>query len=317
MTMYLRAFAESTIEDSGPIRFVASTEGVARDGMVIESSAWNLENYRRNPVVLWGHDYVGRTLPIGRADVRVEGGQLLADVVFDSGDPFAAQVERKYRAGFLHAVSVGWDTQQAKPGRAGEPARVTRADLLDISAVPVPADPNALMARGTQAARAITEWLEELTTNDSAPEGETLSYETAGAMLDLFTTRVDDPDRESKYRALLPEYRRAGATAPELLDAETVKALGPAELRGLFLANEPACDPERFASVRVGAVLNARNRERLGQAVELIQAVIDSAEKTQPSDTESAKAEPRAEEPDYSQVYLEFTRTMLNIGGLK
>jgi len=122
---------------------------MARDGMTIKSDAWQLDNYRRNPVVLWAHDYVGQHLPIGRADARVEEGQLVADIVFDREDGFAAQVESKYRRGFLNAVSVGWDTLK------NDGAKVTRAELLDISAVPVPGDPDALIQRQARALQAL------------------------------------------------------------------------------------------------------------------------------------------------------------------
>jgi len=92
------------------IRFVASTEDVARDGLSIESAAWDLANYKRNPVVLWAHQMTGERPPIAKAvDVAVESRRLLASIVFDQGDPFARQVEQKYRDGYLNAVSVGWD----------------------------------------------------------------------------------------------------------------------------------------------------------------------------------------------------------------
>ncbi len=129
----------------GPMRFVASTEGVKRDGLDLKSGDWRLDNYRRNPVFLWAHDYWG--LPIGRVDVSVDGKRLIADVTFDRDDPFAAQVERKYRAGFLNAVSVGWDTREEGN------------DLLDISAVPVPGDPDALKL---DQVRALTDLLHEV-----------------------------------------------------------------------------------------------------------------------------------------------------------
>jgi len=119
------------------IQFVASTEGVKRGGEALLAGDWRLDNYRRNPVVLWVHDYGGRTLPIGRAvDVRIKSAALLADIVFDQEDAFARQVEDKYRRGFLNAVSVGW--QDVMEGKR------TWHDLMDISAVPVPADPSAL-----------------------------------------------------------------------------------------------------------------------------------------------------------------------------
>jgi hypothetical protein len=186
-----------------PIRFTASTEAVGRDGLVIEASAWLLDNYRKNPVVLWAHDYTGQRLPIGRANVFAEGRTLVSDIWFDQGDPFAREVERKYREGFLHAVSVGWDTLEQ------EGNRVTKAELLDISAVPVPGDPGALIQRQVRALKRLTEELESVTQSGSAAQAET----------------------------------RGG--------------LGQ----------------------RYGAVLSARNKEKLEQAVALIQEVLRSAEK--------------------------------------
>ena len=130
-----RAAAEAAAEGT-PIRFIASTEGVKRDGKDLKATDWRMDNYKANPVVLWAHDYMGERLPIGRADATMDGARLLADVTFDQGDEFARQVESKYRRGFLSAVSVGWNDEKGG-------AR----DLLDISAVPVPADPQALMQR--------------------------------------------------------------------------------------------------------------------------------------------------------------------------
>jgi HK97 family phage prohead protease len=150
--LHLRGYAVRAAGAAGsPIRFVASTENVARDGLVIESTAWDLGPYERSPVVLWSHDYRGERPPIGRAErVWVEDRCLMADLVFDQGDPFARDIERKYREGFLNAVSVGWDTKAIAPGTGGAPPRVTKAELLDISAVPVPGDADALKAARTR-----------------------------------------------------------------------------------------------------------------------------------------------------------------------
>jgi HK97 family phage prohead protease len=152
---YCERSASRAAKPGDAIRFVASTENVARDGMIIESGAWDLANYKRNPVVLWSHDMLGARPPIGRAEeVFTQGRKLLADIVFDQGDEFARQVEQKYRTGFLSAVSVSWDSKRMEPGRDGGPPRITKAELLEISAVPVPSDPGALVAGRSMARRA-------------------------------------------------------------------------------------------------------------------------------------------------------------------
>jgi hypothetical protein len=148
-TQYLRAYYERAEQPApdGLMRFIASTEGVARDGMIIEAAGWQLDNFKRNPVFLFSHDYFSRP-PIGRViNVEAKGTQLLADVEFDPGDEFAQSIKRKYEGGFLSAVSVGFDPLEIQPAGNGSPPRILKSDLLDISAVMVPADPDALKER--------------------------------------------------------------------------------------------------------------------------------------------------------------------------
>lgn len=183
--LFLRAFAERGAEAGKagePIVFIASTEGIKRDGKDLDASKWNLENYRKNPVFLWAHDYMGRNLPIGRSDVEQSGHELKAAVTFDQADEFARQVEDKYRRGYLNAVSVGWldiarcskckglldmwstyglDFYRKKcPHCEAELTAKTveiEYDLLDISGVPVPGDADALMEREYAALRSVME----------------------------------------------------------------------------------------------------------------------------------------------------------------
>jgi hypothetical protein len=238
-TNYLRGLhvrADDDTNTSGPIRFVASTEGVKRDGLEIKAESWELENYRKNPVVLWSHDYWGTHLPVGRADVNVEGKSLIASVTFDPDDEFARAIERKYRNGFLNTVSVGWDS------------RGDTNELLDISAVPVPGDPDALMERQIRGLASIGEKLIELTDEPDAPVGddaEAVWQGTALRMARLFTSAADDAFDDREYRRLCRTYQRLGKTPPEV--PGHLDKLGVAERRGLFLAGEPDLVPELFA----------------------------------------------------------------------
>lgn len=257
--LHLRALAETpdAEQPDAPLRFVASTANIVRDGGVIEVDAWDTTNYERNPVFLWSHEY--ERLPIGRAAVKVEDGQLVADVIFDRADPFAAEVERKYRAGFLNAVSVGWDTLEEKAPEGAEKWRVAKADLLDLSAVAVPSDPAALAARQAHTV------------------DEAVFANAAAAMVAVCSPAAEDSDdlRQRRYNALLPAYRRAGQTPPEFLDGATLRALDAPTWRGLFLAGEVAIVA---AGSRVGAVLAARNRTDLEQIITLAQAILRRAD---------------------------------------
>lgn len=272
MAFFLRGYTEQPAE-AGPIRFVASTEGIKRDGRELLAADWRVDSYLRNPVFLWAHSY--DQPPIGRAVVSFDGARMLADVEFDQGDPFAANIERKYRSGFLNAVSVGWNDVKDGEGRWTH-------ELLDISAVPVPADPEALKTARSLALADLTTWV----TTTTAEPTEAQWPQTATAMVRLFTECADDVDegaRRLAYQALLPKYRRAGKTPPEYLPLEHLRALDAATLRGLFLAGEADLLPEVFAEqARIGAVLSSRNRTDLEQAVTLIQTVIERASKPEP-----------------------------------
>ena len=137
-------------ELSGALTFVASTGGVDRHGDTVAPEGWRLDAYRENPVVLWAHDY--RRPAIGRAQsVWRDGGALLARLEF-AGTEFAREVEGLYRQGYQQGVSVGFRPlrfEERRDARTGAflGIRFLEQELLEISAVPVPANRGALLAR--------------------------------------------------------------------------------------------------------------------------------------------------------------------------
>ncbi|WUI00214.1 hypothetical protein OHR68_43230 [Spirillospora sp. NBC_00431] len=146
--VYLRGYAlraDDGNDGDGPIPFVLATQGRKADGLDLQMSSLDLERYRANPVLGYGHAYWGRDgLPIGRVeDPRVDDGRLLGGLVFDRDDDFAATVERKIRNRFINAVSVGFDAHDIDDG--GVPARW---ELFETSVVPLPLDPDAVSDDG-------------------------------------------------------------------------------------------------------------------------------------------------------------------------
>ena len=153
MSNHFRALYTRTLED-GTKEFVASTAGAKRDGLTLDMRGGIFDSYLANPVVLWCHDYRGERLPVGKCvKLKPMVKELRALVSFDLSDPFAAEIDRKYDEGFLNAVSIGWiDRETSSDGRT-----VSKWELLDISAVPVPGDPQALLRREYAAIRSLIE----------------------------------------------------------------------------------------------------------------------------------------------------------------
>lgn len=133
------------------IRFIASTENVCRDRGIVETKGWDTAQFAKNPVFLWCHDSQG--IPLGRVSkTEVTPEALIATVEFageaEKNDR-AECVYRMFKSGFLSAVSVGFNVVERRAPTteertAGAEWVATRAELLEISAVPVPADPDAL-----------------------------------------------------------------------------------------------------------------------------------------------------------------------------
>ena len=147
MNMIRRAFAceiervAGSAADGVPI--VASTDAIDRYGEVVEQD-WRLDNYKRNPVVLWSHD--PHDLPIGKAlDVRVDNGKLKARIVF-AAHAKAQEIAQLWNDGFLNAISVGfYPTNVRFEKRDGKDVPVLSGnELLEISVVGIPANPEAL-----------------------------------------------------------------------------------------------------------------------------------------------------------------------------
>jgi hypothetical protein len=102
--------AKQLDEDGNIYRFVISTANPDRDKDVIKVDGWRFENYNKNPVVLFGHNY--RSLPVAAGSPpAVEGDKVLSNADFSAtkSDAFAETVRQYVKAKVLRASSVGFD----------------------------------------------------------------------------------------------------------------------------------------------------------------------------------------------------------------
>ena len=246
---FARAAPSSDVSSPG-VDVVASTADMARDGLIIEQD-WDLAAYLANPVVLYAHNATGGwsgptcpedTLPIGYAEnVRVEDGALKARLRFVDADanPLAPKVAAGFAQGSLRAVSVGWIPKNCRIElRDGEEVPVmSGCELLEISVVPIPADPRAVAE-----ARALQ--LDNARAHARSTMEVPMEWKVLAAMLGLAATATETDVQEAAraFRATGDELLKVTGkrSVPEALgaisawraEAEKVPALAE-ELRAI------------------------------------------------------------------------------------
>lgn len=204
--------------------FVASTRSLDRHGTIVVPEGIRTEKFDKNPVFLWSHDgYGGFSTPdpnnvIGRVVAhRVENDAFIVDVewVPEGVNPRADMLYRMVRDGFLNAVSIGfnplrWHEEQID-GRA-----VTvfdESELLDVSLVPIPSNPDALAIT-----RAIASYSPELRgvvprdiSKEKAPEDERWRKPTLADFTDSSWDELSDREKNRIAR----HYAWAASLPPE------------------------------------------------------------------------------------------------------
>jgi HK97 family phage prohead protease len=128
-----------------PLEFTMSDGSVDRMGDVIDQSGWVLENFRKNPVALFGHN---PSFPIGKwSEVAVRGDRLVGRLeLMDPVSDRLREIHAAVAGGVLRAVSVGFHANKYEPleGSKNGGIHFLETELVECSLVSVPANPNAL-----------------------------------------------------------------------------------------------------------------------------------------------------------------------------
>ncbi len=148
--MEMKIKSGESVPVDGGIRVCLSSECVDRDGDIIVQQGIDLANFKKNPIVLFGHN--SRSLPIGRVDpdsIVIENGATFGTVKFADYD-FAKTVEKLYQDGIMKAWSIGFCVKEYEPREDEEGKtlgwKIIKSELYELSAVNVPANPEALVS---------------------------------------------------------------------------------------------------------------------------------------------------------------------------
>ena len=118
-----------------------------RNDRVIPSGA-KLDNYLKNPVIMWIHDYKGATpaagLPMARNSYLkvTDEGIIAGPPIFLEGDPFADRVKNAWNQKLLNTASIGFQPIKSEPNDQGG-TDFTEWEMLEWSFAPIPMNAEA------------------------------------------------------------------------------------------------------------------------------------------------------------------------------
>jgi len=191
----------------GTFEVVITSEAIDRAGEMIKLDGWELDNYLKSPVVLWGHDY--SQPPVGICDsLVISEGKYIAKGRFAPTEK-GQEIRKLYDLGFLKATSVGFIVKEMQG------SVITKAELLEFSFVSVPCNPEALsvlsaksfnvdelVAKGILIKSDVTEELKKKSDME-------IKYENCGSVWDImnafFSVYFDESTPVEDFKNLLSE----------------------------------------------------------------------------------------------------------------
>jgi len=152
---------DSENEEDRKLKFIISTSSPDRDGDIIEASGWVLDNYKKNPVVLFAHN--SSNPPVGKGiSIEVDGDKLIAEAQFMGPEidktGFSETIYQMLKNGYL----IEWEELTDEKGNF-KGYHFKKQELLEFSIVPVPANAEALIMANEKGINLnpLEEWFEE------------------------------------------------------------------------------------------------------------------------------------------------------------
>lgn len=139
---YTKAVVEKATRPEADFVAIASTAVVDRHGEVVSVDGWDTKNFQKNPVLLWAHDHY--EMAVGKATkIWVEGtgkrAKLMIEGTIHEHTERARALKQLIKDGIISTMSVGFKPVEME----GE--TYTQQELLEVSFVNVPANPQALI----------------------------------------------------------------------------------------------------------------------------------------------------------------------------
>lgn len=223
-------------EEERTVTAIISSDAVDRDSEVLLPKGMDSTRFEENAVVLFAHN--SHEPPIGKAIwIKTKGKNVIAGVKFAT-TAFAEEIWQLFKGGFLKAFSVGFIPID---GRKPEPKDIvknpewanarfiyTKWELLEFSAVPVPANPDALVAAVKNKSIKLSDETKNLFCDTFEEEINTVELEIKKPDVELYPVKEID---------LIPDidlHKTAGSVTVGEMTDEAIKIL-----KGVMFYDEP------------------------------------------------------------------------------
>jgi len=164
---------KSVDEEKSTLEAIFSTADEDRHGDIVRQN-WDLKMFKKNPVILNSHNYWSATDVIGKAiKIAVSDGKLSGKIKFAvEENPIAKIIFDLYKGGFLNAFSVGF-----LPKEFSDKGEILKSELLEISAVSVPANAYALAKSAGINIKPLFKGITDVLTDDEIEDEEDIENE--------------------------------------------------------------------------------------------------------------------------------------------
>ena len=138
--------SEDDLKDN-QIKVRATDTSVDRHGDIVLTEGLLTEAFMKNPVVLDGHDTRKR---VGKViELEKQPDQMIMTIELDVNNPDedkatkAESLLHEAKNGFLNTVSIGFRALEVEPREDGSGFLIKKGELVELSLVTIPANPNA------------------------------------------------------------------------------------------------------------------------------------------------------------------------------
>ena len=277
--------------EDGLKRYWATTDRIDRDMEILDPDGMQWDQFKENNVLLYVHDAyslpVGNVVNLRREKTESKNGWTFEPEWFPEGlDEQADKVRKLVELGRLKCFSVRFipvEVEDLEYEKAGAYRKYTKWELLEISVVPIPANPDAGPAKNKaispdDAVKALDKLLEDEADIEAANESKKEAEIEGMEKLEDVKKELETSDE--------PSFTFSGYMSKSGDDIEINILESSFDMKAMDVEPDTVTikfklddDTYEYYNLRkAGAVLNKKNKGNLKQAQDLIQSVIDSAD---------------------------------------